>query len=340
MAVVVLFLEGLALGGELAGLRPVPGHLGRHPAAGECRDVAALAGEGVGVRVEALGSQQVLLVRLVAVAGLAGGRIAGGLFAAQQGAMWVGRGYRDAAAGDGVLVADMAVAAAEVEPVLVHVHIERVGGGIERGVEVTVLDAVAAAAVVVAGAAGVTTGAADGLGDLGQVDGLDELARARRIFAAHRHRIAGKAGRFGVAAGVVTGQAIDLVAVAEVEVLVFPAVADVAGLAEGLVGLVADAEGVDHGLLAQVLAGVRIDVIPGPVPGLHDLMRGLGVAFEAGAGDRLAAIEGASQFFEFAVIGRGRRARGARCDAGAGEQQGHGEKDMYRSVPHVVCLLE
>lgn len=170
--------------------------------------------------------------------------------------------------------------------------------------------AVATAAVVVTGTAGAPRGGTDAARHRGQVHRVDELAGAGCSFGANQRRMTGQAGEFQVVAGVVAGQAVDLALVAEVEAGVLPAVADVAGLTERLVGAVADAEAVEHGLLAQALASVRVGVVPGPVAGIHHLLRCLGVATQAGAGDLFTAGEGTLQRLEAAVVDSGGQRQG------------------------------
>jgi hypothetical protein len=143
------------------------------------------------------------------------------------------------------------------------VHIDGLVGRGQRAVHVAVLDAVAAAAVEVAGAAGVAAGFADLLRDLGQVDGLEDLARAGREFQVLGDHVAGQPGGFlVVAGGVVAHHAVHVLFGLEVKAGVFPAVADVAAVAGGLVGGDRDAEVVDDVLLAQQLVGGSGSCIP------------------------------------------------------------------------------
>jgi 3-hydroxyisobutyrate dehydrogenase-like beta-hydroxyacid dehydrogenase len=67
----------------------------------------------------------------------------------------------------------MAVGADHVGAVLGHMHIEFARRILQRGIEVAVLDRIAAAAAEVAGAAIGAAGFADMLGDLGQVGALN-----------------------------------------------------------------------------------------------------------------------------------------------------------------------
>src|SRR5690606_31388376 len=142
----------------------------------------------------------------------------------------------------------------------------------------------------------------------------------RRPFHAFVGRMSGEAGDLLVAAGVVAGQAIDLVFGREVETVVLPAVAHMAGLAEGFVRLVADAEAVEHGFLAQLAAVYRVLVLPGPVAGGHHLLGGLGVTGQTGAGDLLAAGKWPLQFLELAVV-----RCGGQCGAAGPQRDADGE---------------
>ena len=117
-------------------------------------------------------------MRTLAVARLAGRRIACAALTAQDRRVRIGGGDTDAAAGDSVLIGDVTGRAAEIRPLAGHMHVEGARGVVERRVEIAVLYPVAATAVVVTGAAGAARGCADIAGDRGQVDRIDELARA------------------------------------------------------------------------------------------------------------------------------------------------------------------
>jgi hypothetical protein len=121
---------------------------------------------------------------------------------------------------------------------------------VERTVEVTMLDPVAPAAVIVAAAAGLATGLANLLGDFRKVDALDDLARAGREFGVLGDRTAEEAGRFLVLAGLVMAdQTIDIGFRGQVEMLVLGTVADVASGAETVIRCGRRAEIVDDVLL-------------------------------------------------------------------------------------------
>ncbi len=92
----------------------------------------------------------------------------------------------------------------------------------------------------------------------------------------------------------------------EVEIFVLPAVADVAGGAAGLVGGHGDAEVVD-GLAVFAHGGFTAAVVadPGPVDGVVDLVRGLGMAGQAGRRDLFGGGEVLLQGLEFGVVHRG-----------------------------------
>ncbi len=272
--------------------------------------MATLAGQLAGVVVEQANRQRRLLVGLVAVTALAGGGIAAGMhrIAAQDGAVRVGRRHADAAAGDLVpigLVASGAGESGSSTGLGGHVHIQLGRGPVQRRIQVTVLDAIAAATVVVAASTGGGAGLANVPGHHRQVHRVDELAGSRWQLGAFGGHFTGHARRLLVTAGVVTDQAIDLALGVKVELVVLPAVAHVTTLAEGFVGAVTDTEAVEHGLLAQLLPRIRVGVLPGPVPGVHHLLGRLGVAAQAGLGHLGARLERTLQFLEFAVVGGG-----------------------------------
>ncbi len=212
------------------------------------------------------------------------------------------------------------------------------------------LDVVAAAAVEVAGAAVGAPGQVDTLGDGGQVDG-------RLAFEHHRAGWAALGvGRLVIGAGgLVADKAVDIALIAEVEGLVLPAVAGVALRAHALVAARVGAEVIDQVALAELLAGVRVLVRPGPVNVLHEVLASLGMAAETGLGHFRAGRERALQLFEFCVIrgaalqrsGDLRRWRGGgrgcwpvvdrvRCWGRDGGQQ---QDDRADGGSHVVVLL-
>ena len=242
----------LVLGTVLPGGRPIPGHLGGIARSARWH-VAGLAGDAGQVGVDA-----VILVRRLAVAVGAGGLIL------------LVEADRDRPAANLMILGDVTIGAQHV--LAAHVHVEVLGRVDQVLIEVAVLDGVAAAAGEVARATVLARRPGDALRHVGQIDAL--------------RRQPGVALQVG--AGVVmTHQAVDLLAVAEVEIGVLPAVAGVAGGASRPVGLDADAEVVQAVLLADghrlVVAGHLIGLaLPGPVDGLHHLAGLVGMALQAG----------------------------------------------------------
>jgi len=331
MSAAVFQLERLAVLVQLAGGGPVPAHLGGNAAARELGDVAGLAGELVGVIVQ-FGHRR--RVRPGAVAGLAGGRV-DFLLAAHVGARFLVRGGGRVAAARHVMAGGgVASAAGEVEAVLGHVYVQILGRHLERAVDIAVFHRIAATAIEVAGAASGAAGLADVAGDFTQVRCLHDLAGMGREFGVLVRRVASQPRQLAVGAGgVVADQTVHIVLGGEVEFLVLPAVADVAGGAELIVRRHGGAEVVDDVLFAQALFGVRVHELPGPVLGFLHLFGGLGVAGETGLGDFRAAGEGLFQGVELAVVGggvggrlggglnRGHRWRGG-CWSGRGHRAG------------------
>ena len=277
-------------------------HLGGDAAAGKGGDVAGLAGNLGGVLVE----PGFLLVWRVAMARGAGGRVAVVGIAADMGAGRVlGRGSV-AAAGHIMAGGFVAGGAGKVQARGVHVHVQRLLGCGQRAVHVAVLHAIAATAIEVAGAAGVAAALAHLLGNFGEVNGLEDLARAGRVFGVFGDYVAGKTGRlFVVAGGVVADHAVHVFFRLEVEAGVLPAVAHVAAVAGRFVGGHRDAKVVHHVLLAEQLVGIRVFVFPLPVLGAVDLTGRFGVAAQADPGEVGAAVEAALQLLELAVVGGG-----------------------------------
>ena len=108
------------------------------------------------------------------------------------------------------------------------------------------------------------------------------------------------------AAVVVADQAIDTCLVSEIEIFVFPAVADVAHGAGRPVGLNADAEIVDDIALADtqgfVVPGQHdLFALPVPVGSLHNLLCRIFVTLQAGTCDRRAICKRFVE--ETAVVG-------------------------------------
>ena len=154
--------------------------------------------------------------------------------------------------------------------------------------------------------------------------------------------MAGQSGKFQVVARVVAGQAVDLGFVREVEVCILPAIADVTGLAEGFVGAVTDAEAIEHGLLAQTLAGVRVGVVPRPVTRGHHLRGSFGMTTEAGSGDLFAAGEWSLQLPEAAMVGRGsqqrnRQQKGQVCEPGQISAKYIHRSRLHGAKMHSLC---
>ncbi len=246
------------------------------------------------------------------------------------------------AAGDFVRGAAVAVDAGHVRAIGTHVDVEGPGRIGEGRVEVAVLDRVAAAAVEVAGAAIAAIGKPHGLGGLEEIDGLEHDAGPGGEFLG---RLAedgqtGASGEFFVNLRIgMADEAVDVVGVGKIELGVGIAIADVAGGAAGFVGRQGDAEIVDDVLLAEVLARGRILVGPGPMDGLHDLVRGVAVATKAGCRDLLGLGEGAGNQRRVILahrvdgglrrlvgdLGRGGRS-GAACQR---EAEGSDRQDAY-----------
>jgi hypothetical protein len=290
--------------------------------------VAGLTGDPVAVLVERARDVAAVVVGVDAVTGLAGRRLPA--HARLTGAVHVPCGHVIAPAGQLVAAGDVAVLAGHVPALGAHVHVERPGRIDQRGIQVAVLGAVAAAAVEVTAAAA---------GDVGRADVARDLSQVGRgqFLTVHGGRAlqhpAGALGRLVVGAGgVVADQTVDPSVVGEVERRVLPAIAGVAGGAARLVGAHVGAEVVQHVPLAELLAGVRVVVVPGPVDRLADLVPGLGVAFQAGFGDLATTVELALEFLELAVVGGrdvlGRRGCGQLPFLGPGgpRQRGGGEQ--------------
>ncbi len=248
--------------------------------------------------------EALVLVRTQVVAGLAGRAVVVLVLHVQ--ALGVLGGGRVAAAGGLVGVEGVAVGTAHVLAVGRHVHVDMLRRLDQRGVQVAMLDRVAAATVEVAGAAVLPSRLAHRLRDLGQVGRLHDLAAALGHLARRVKWMAGIGGDLLVGrGGVVAGQAVDVVLLGEVVVLVRPAVAGVATGAARLVGEDGAAEVVGRVLLAQGFAGGRVDRLPGPVDAFHDLVTRHVVAAQAGLGHLGAGFEWPFQGLQQAVVSGG-----------------------------------
>ena len=205
------------------------------------------------------------------------------------------------------------------------------------------LDAVAAAAVEVAHAAGAARGRPDLLGDFLEVDAAHDLAGAGGKLGVFGDGQAGKTGGLGVLAGmVVAHQAVNVFFDAEVKFVVAPAVADMAAVAGRFVRTHRGAEVVDDVLLAQHLLGGGVDEFPLPVLGLVDLLGRLRVAAQAGLGHRGAGVKLPVQFLELAVVGcrfqqLDRRRRGG-CASRCGKKNGRHSGSHQVSITHHIFL--
>lgn len=193
---------------------------------------------------------------------------------------------------------DMAGGAGEVQSGIVHVHVQRVAGVDQGGIQIPMFDPIAAAAIEVAAPTVFPSWQADALGDLRPLD---------RLLALKHHRaglVALGWWRLVIGAGaVMTDQTVDIVLIAEVEAVVFPAEARVALGAHALVSAGIGAEVVDQITLAEQLPRLFVLVCPGPVNILHELVAGLGMTFQADPGHLRAIAERALELFELAMIG-------------------------------------
>ena len=211
----VLDRHGLALGVELAG----SGDQGR-PANAEHLggDTTARANSGCGQAWQASllvwllsrSMERINFVRFNAVAALAGGGIvvpAWHRVAPQHGAMRSDAVTENAAAGDLVAIGPWQVAQVKPAPPLAfagHVHAESAVGLVQRGIEVAVLTP-SPPPPLKWQVPYLHAGLADALRDLGQIDRVEVLARAGRVFhASGRHLVEpGRRAVSFVAAGVV-----------------------------------------------------------------------------------------------------------------------------------------
>ena len=257
----------MVFGDVLARGRPIPEHLGG-VVHGKAGDVAGLAGHRLQVGIDAL-----IFVGGVAVAVGAGHLLIGGDDVV----------IRQQAAQDDVVFAPVAVGADQV--LAAHVHIQALRREVQGFIQVAVLDAVAAAAVEVAGAAVLARGGAHALGGRRQVNALGGVAKITLAISC----------RIGVA-----DQAVHVGRFVEIEGIIFPAVTSVTAHALLFIALAADAEVVDLVLLAngdRLVAPGHLHrlTLPGPVGGAHQLLGRIGVAFQAGGGDFLPGGIGAGQ---------------------------------------------
>ena len=190
---------------------------------------------------------------------------------------------------DDMIVCLVAIGAKEVEPA--HVNVQVLRREIEALVQVAVLDAVAAAAVEMALAAFLACRRPHRLSGGQQVNAFSRQAVVALVIDR----------RIGMA-----GQAVHVGLLGEIEVLVRPAVTDVASHALLFIALRTDAEVVDLILFAnrhRLIAPGNRDRIafPGPVRGVHDLVGRVSVALEAGRGHFLPAVE--RSLDDVAVVG-------------------------------------
>ncbi|OQA36813.1 MAG: hypothetical protein BWY56_01291 [Acidobacteria bacterium ADurb.Bin340] len=154
---------------------------------------------------------------------------------------------------------------------------------------------VAASAVEVATAAGGSACLPHPLGHEGQIHSLEGFAGTLRPFHVLEHRGARTGGDLLVGAGgVVAHETVHLLRLGEIEAGVLPSVARVAAGAAGLIGGQGQAEVVDRVLLAEIhrLPVSGLGGRPSPMDGLHEVLRVLLMACQAGPRDFGAGLEG------------------------------------------------
>ncbi len=212
----------------------------------------------------------------------------------------VHRAHLVAASCDVVVLGGMACLAGEVQAFGIHVHVEFEARRLERRVDVSVLDGVAAATGEVTRSTVGAAGQSDALSHADEIDGRPVLAAEGGVFiggmaCAGRELLVG-AGR------VVTHQAVDVSGVGEVEVGVRPSVPGVATRATRLVGPHIHAVVVDHLVLAVRLAGGFALVVPRPVDGSHEVLGLIRVTVQASRRHVGCRLEWSFQWSEAGVV--------------------------------------
>ena len=99
-----------------------------------------------------------------------------------------------------------------------------------------------------------------------------------------------------------TDDTVDICFRGEVEGVICPAITNMACTTEGLVGINRGAEIVDNIFLAQLLLGLGIYKLPGPVLGVVHLLGCLGMAGQAGLGYFGTILEMLIQLLKFGMV--------------------------------------
>jgi len=105
-----------------------------------------------------------------------------------------------------------------------------------------------------------------------------------------------------LAGGIVTNDAIDIIFRSEVELVVFPAITDMTGTTECLVGCYRGTEVINDILLTQFLLSRWVQKFPGPMLGTVYLLGCLSVTGETGLGDFRSAFKVLFQLFKLGMI--------------------------------------
>ena len=202
----------------------------------------------------------------------------------------------------------MAGGATEVEAAGIHMYIQRPVWLHQRTVQVTMFYAVTAAAIKVAAATGLATGLTYILRHPRQINLFYRTVVFNLELAIDPHirisRMAGARLGFQIGTGrVMASQAVHIVLGGKIKVLVFPAVADMAGGTARVVGLQAATKHIGLMFFAQHLPSCRMIELPLPVGGLLQLSGRLGMASQTGAGNLRATGKVFLQLGKLAVIG-------------------------------------
>ena len=277
LAEFVLGLERFAVF-ELARLGPVPGHLGGvHP--GKFRYMAALAGHLVRV-VIGFGLGFVWGAAVARFAGDLGGQV---VFD-QALSMGICR-HRVNPAGNIVLTGGVTAHAVKILAVRAHVNIQGLVGLGQRGVQITVFDAVTTAAEKMTGSAILAGGSTHTLCHLVPIRGMVRFTVAFEDLG-FGHGVAGAGWKLFVGPGLfVADQAIDVRHVIEIEGIVGVAITRVTLRAAPLVGWDGDTEVVDQVVLTVwpffETGDVRRHTLPGEMRAHEHVGADQAVAVEA-----------------------------------------------------------
>jgi len=193
----------------------------------------------------------------------------------------------------------MAAGATEVEPGHVHVYVKVFVWLQQRGIEITMLDAIAATTLEMAGPAGGPGALPHIFGNRGQINWRKNFIPE---FSFLIRWIATGCGEFFVfSRGVVADKTVYIFLVGKIKGIILPSITGMTAGAPAPVRFNSNSEIVENVFLANPLLQPPL-CLPGPVIGLLHLLARLVMTAQAGPGHVLGLGKGLVQHFELGVV--------------------------------------